>query len=163
MIYIVKAGKNKSEFIEKIDRHIWSDTDLELPDWGKYKQYHKGLHFVRKGDKIKGICRFNDWNEKEAQYKWKKHSIHLRFVGKLYTKKNGEARLFLVTFPQLSFWFLLGILTLLTFAFTYKQDVEKTWLISGPLCMGLTVTVIDQLLLEFRFLKEIRAFFKRKG
>ena len=162
MIFLINTGKNEDECIKKIDQHIWSDTDLELPDWGKYKQYHKGIHFVRNGKKLKGIYRQNDWNERNDHYKWKRYSLHLKYVSKLWVNKKRKVKILTVTFPQLSFWFQLVAFSILTFLFLYQQDIEKTGLIAGLLGMGLTVTVLNQLLLEFEFIKALKNFFKKK-
>lgn len=163
MISIINTVKNEAECIKLIDAHIWSDTDLELPDWGKYKQYHKGIHFVRKGKKLRGIYRLNDWNENEGQYKWKRYSIHMRFVGKLLVNKKGKVKILTVTIPQLSFGFLVFAFSLLTFAFWFKQDLEKTGFFAGLFGMGLCATVLEQLILEVKFIKAFKSFFKRKG
>ena len=162
MIFLINTGKNEDECIQKLDQHIWSDTDLELPDWGKYKQYHKGIHFVRNGKKLKGIYRKNDWNERNDHYRWKRYSIHLRYICKLWVNKKGKVNALIVTIPQLSFWFQFVSFSLLTFLFWFKQDMERTGLFAGLFGMGMTYVVAEQLFLEIEFIKAFKNFFKKK-
>lgn len=162
MIFILKTRRSKAAALEFLDSHIRGDTDLELPDWGKYKEYTKGIHFTRKGKRIKGLYRRNTWDEKQASYKWGKLSVHLRFFGKLYENKNGEMTILIFTYPQLLFWFLFFALGILTFAFWYKQDLQKTAVFSGLFGMGFAGNILDQIVLEFRFFKEFKALFLKK-
>ena len=162
MLFIVGTGRDEKDFCERTDRHIWNDTELELPDFGKFKQYTKGLHFTRKGRTLKGIYRLNDYNEWEATVRRRRYSIHVHFFGRAFFRKDGKGTFVFIAVPQISFWFLLAACSLLTAAFLYKQDIEKTGMLAGLFGMGLAVTVLDQLLLEFRLLKEFRNFFRRR-
>ena len=159
MFSIINTGKTQEECIRLIDEYINKDTDLELPNWGEHKQYYKGIHFVRKGNKLSGICRFNDWNDKEALYKMKRLPIYLRFRSKLLINKKGKVKILTVTFPQFSFCFLVLAFLALTFAFWYKQDIEKTGFFATAFGMGLCFTIFEQIRLEMKFMKEYKSFF----
>lgn len=162
MLFFFCTGKDEKDFYRLTDDHIWKDTDLELPDWGAFKQYTKGLHFTRKGRSLKGIFRLNDYSEKEGTVRRKRYSVHVRFFGKAFFNKKGKGVFVFFTVPQLSFWFLLLSFVLLTFAFLYKQDIERTGVFAGVFGMGMAATVLDQLLLEFKLLREFIKFFRSR-
>lgn len=160
MIFILNTRRTSKKALDLLDRHIWQDTDLELPDWGKHKEYTKGIHFTRKGNAVKGVYRKRDWNEKQrSQNKWGAISVHLRFFAKLHENKKGEMILTVFTYPQLWFWFFLLAFGVLTFAFWYKQDLQETAVFAGLFGMGFTANILDQIIMEFKFLKEFKALF----
>ena len=146
--------------LEQIDRHIYMDTDLEPSDYGKFKQHHKGVHMERKGRRIHGIFRLNNWAENDFA-RFRRTSVHIYFSAHIFRNKNGGIGFFGITFPKLTQILLLLAVALLTFLFSFKQDLTETGVFAYSFGMMLVYLLFEFTAQTVKLSRELRKIFEK--
>jgi len=146
--------------LERIDRHIYMDTDLEPADYGKFKEHHKGVHMERKGRRLSGIFRLNNWAENDYS-RFRKMSVHIYFCIWVFKRKNGTVGFFGFTLQKITQLFVTAGLALLTFLFSYKQDLTETGVFAYTFGMMLVYLIIEFIGHTLKLAKELRSIFSK--
>ena len=146
--------------LERIDRHIYMDTDLEPADYGKFKEHHKGVHMERRGQRLSGVFRLNNWAENDYS-RHRRVSVHIYFLAFIRKRRDGTAAVFGLTAFKVTQLFLALGLALMTFLFSYKQEFTETGVFSITFGAMLIYLIIEFAVHTLKLKKELKRLFAK--
>ena len=156
MLFSIPLSKNADYYCERIDEHIREDFETKIPDYGADAFNPVGFHFKRKGNRISGIYRSK--YAKQTVGAFLSPSTHMHFRGEMSTEKNGEGRLRVFLYPQISQAFML--IVSLAFIIFFSRNISETYIYVVLFGVIFIYSVIETVKLVTLIKKEFKKFFK---